>query len=102
MRGPTYVECGIETLPDVEGIALVASVGTVKFVPAAVERAPDGTSWRSLVLVREGFPEQRIGIRIVAQHPQVLEVRFDTDAECGPVAFYLAMETQGRTLSQLP
>jgi hypothetical protein len=100
MRGTHYVECRQSALPDVEGIAIVASTHEAKFVPAEVERA--GSSWRSLVLVREGHPGERIVLRPVSDDPLVIEIRFETDARCGPVAFHLAMETQGRTLDGWP
>ena len=100
MRGTQYVECRQRTLPDAEGIAIVASTREATFVPAEVERA--GSSWRSLVLAREGHPGERIVLRPVSDDPLVIEIRFETDAECGAIAFHLAMETQGRTLDRWP
>ena len=102
MRGSTWVQCRLRTLPDAEGLAIVASTQAARFVPAEVDRTADGTSWRSLVLVREGHPGERIVIRPVSEDPLVIEIRVETDATCGPVAFHLAMETQGRTLDGWP
>jgi hypothetical protein len=102
MRPPHHVECRLRPLPRVEGIALVASTRAAKFLPAEVEVTADGTSWRSLDLVRDGHPGERIALRTVCEDPLVIEIRFETDADCGPVAFHLAMETQGRTLDGWP
>ncbi len=100
MRGPGYVECPEEPLPSVEGIAIVASTREAKFVPVEVEKNHDGTSWRSLVLAREGSPNERIEIRAVRESPLILEVKYSTNTKCGPIEFHLAMETHGRTLSK--
>ena len=102
MRGSSYVECRLRALPDAEGIANVASTREATFVPVEVESGPDATSWRSLVLARAGHPDQRIVLRPVSDDPLVIEIRVETDAACGPVAFHLAMETHGRTLDRWP
>lgn len=97
MHDLEFVECGGQPLPDVEGVALVASSKLAKFVPVEVGWSPDGGSWRRLVLGREGCPGERISIQAVSEAPLVFEIRLQTEAKCGPIAFFLAMETQGRT-----
>jgi hypothetical protein len=102
MRGSSFVECRLRTLPDAGGIAIVASTREANFVPVEVEPAAAGASWRSLVLARVGHPGERIVLRPVSADPLVIEVSVETDASCGPVAFHLAMETQGRILEGWP
>jgi len=97
VRNPGYVECP-GSLPDAEGIAIVASTEEAKFSIREVERMPDGVSWRSLVLERVGSPGETIEIRIVREKPVIVETRYLTEAECGPIEFHLAMESHGRTL----
>jgi hypothetical protein len=101
MPNSSYVECPDE-LPDVEGVAIVASEKGARYLPIHVERTADGKSWRCLTLALEGDPEQRIEIAPVGEAPLTLRIRYKTKTKHGPVAFYLAMESHGRTLDGPP
>jgi hypothetical protein len=84
--------------PEARAIGVVAWEGSTEVHIDGDFENPTDESWSRLTVVRADDPDRRIEIEPVSLEPLVLRISSDEKKCADRVAFFIAMESHGRTL----